>query len=73
MDEIEEEEIKLKTVNLRIKSTLMEMLGCESVRRDARVRGWVQERLMEAELELRSERRGSWGRRSVGGVERGVL
>lgn len=55
--EIQLEEMKMRNVNLQIKSTLTELLNCESVRSDGRYRMWVQSRLMEAEQELRGARR----------------
>jgi len=63
MGEIEEDEIKLKEVNLQIKSTLTELLNCESVRSDDRYRTWVQTRLMDAERELKVSRTRSCERR----------
>jgi len=66
--EIEQDEIKLKMVNQQIKSTLTELLNCESVRGDRRYRMWVQTRLMDAERELKRERTRSCERRvSLGG------
>jgi len=56
LGEIEEDEKKMKDVNLQIKSTLTELLNCESVRGDRRYRMWVQTRLMDAERELKEER-----------------
>ncbi|KUJ18301.1 uncharacterized protein LY89DRAFT_684224 [Mollisia scopiformis] len=61
--EIEEDEMKLKDVNLQIKSTLTELLNCESVRSDDRYRTWVQTRLMDAERELKVSRTRSCERR----------
>jgi len=63
LDEIENDEHKLKDVNLQIKSTLTELLNCESVRGDRRYRTWVQSRLMDAERELKTERVRSCDRR----------
>jgi len=65
LGEIEEDEHKLKDVNLQIKGTLTELLNCESVRGDGRYRMWVQTRLMDAERELTRARKGSCERRSV--------
>jgi len=64
--EIEEEEGKLKDVNLQIKSTLTDLLNCERVRRDERYRVWVQTRLMGAERELKGLRWRGWERRRSG-------
>ncbi|KAL5321639.1 hypothetical protein ACEPPN_009599 [Leptodophora sp. 'Broadleaf-Isolate-01'] len=63
LGEIEEDESKLKDVNLQIKSTLTELLNCESVRSDGRYRMWVQTRLMVAEQELKNSRSRSCDRR----------
>lgn len=43
-------------MNLQIKTTLTDLLNCESVRADSRYRMWVQERLMDAERELKGGR-----------------
>jgi hypothetical protein len=56
LGEIEEDEMKIKDVNLQIKSTLTDLLNCESVRTDRRYRMWVQTRLMDAEKELKENR-----------------
>lgn len=41
-----------------LKSTLTELLNSEAVRKDEQMRSWCQTRLMEAELELKRQRRG---------------
>lgn len=46
-----------------IKATLTDLLNCESVKRDAKTRLWVQTRLMEAEMELKRQRRRRVGSR----------
>jgi hypothetical protein len=56
LSELEEEELKLIDVNQQIKSTLTELLNCESVRGDRRYRMWIQTRLMDAEKELKGSR-----------------
>jgi hypothetical protein len=56
LGEIEQDETKLKDVNQQIKSTLTELLNCESVRGDRRYRMWIQTRLMAAEKELKKNR-----------------
>ena len=61
--EIEEDEMKLKDVNQQIKSTLTDLLNCESVRGDRRYRMWVQTRLMDAEKELKEGKSKSCERR----------
>jgi LmbE family N-acetylglucosaminyl deacetylase len=63
LGEIEQDEVKLKDVNQQIKSTLTELLNCESVRGDRRYRMWIQTRLMDAEKELKNSRSKSCGRR----------
>jgi len=62
-EEIQEDETKLKHVNQQIKSTLTELLNCESVRSDRQYRMWVQTRLMDAEKELKGSRSRSCERR----------
>jgi len=47
----------LYEVNQQIKAALTSLLNCESVKSDGDVRVWVQERLMEAEHELKRQRR----------------
>lgn len=51
------DEEALFDVNHDIKSTLTELLNCEAVRNDKRMRLWVQTRLMDAELELKRQRK----------------
>lgn len=63
LSEIDEEEMKLMNINQQIKTTLTELLNCESVRGDGRYRMWVQNRLMDVEMELRDERSASRVRR----------
>jgi len=53
------EELKLVHINQQIKTTLTELLNCESVRNDRQYRMWVQTRLMDAEKELKHTRRES--------------
>ncbi|KAL3422538.1 hypothetical protein PVAG01_06694 [Phlyctema vagabunda] len=50
---IDEDETKLKNVNQQIKTTLTELLNCESVKNDKRYRMWVQTRLLDTEKELK--------------------
>lgn len=57
--EVLEEERKLVQVNQQIKTTLTELLNCESVRSDRLYSVWVQSRLMDAERELKGARRHS--------------
>ncbi|RFU33316.1 hypothetical protein B7463_g2987, partial [Scytalidium lignicola] len=56
LNEIQSDEHKLRNVNLQIKTTLTDLLNCEDVRCDSRYRTWVQERLMDAEMELKGGR-----------------
>ena len=56
-DDIEEEENKLYDINKQIKLTLTDLLNCDSTRTDSKFRGWVQTRLMDAEMELRRHRK----------------
>lgn len=63
LDLIVEEETKLKHVNQQIKSTLTELLNCESVKNDKSCRLWVQTRLMAAERELKDSKSRSFERR----------
>lgn len=51
------DEERLADVNHQIKATLTELLNHESVRGDDEFRHWVQERLMEAEFEVRRHKR----------------
>ncbi|KAF1810854.1 hypothetical protein P152DRAFT_373930, partial [Eremomyces bilateralis CBS 781.70] len=51
------DEAKLFDINHQIKATLTELLNAPSVRHDERMRAWVQERLMDAEQELKRQRR----------------
>jgi len=71
LGEIAQEEMKLKSVNQQIKSTLTDLLNCDSVRGDQRYRMWIQTRLMEAEKELKGYKSRSCERRrseDIGGM-----
>jgi hypothetical protein len=48
---------KLAELNQQIIATLTELLNTESVRSDDKSRTWIQERLMEAEHQVRRQRR----------------
>src|ERR1700761_5959128 len=50
-------EATLYEISQQIKMTLTELLNCNSVKRDRMFRAWVQERLMDAEHELKRQRR----------------
>jgi hypothetical protein len=52
-----EESQKLNEINHQIVATLTELLNTESVRSDDKHRAWIQERLMDAEHQIRRERR----------------
>ncbi|KAF1985803.1 hypothetical protein K402DRAFT_421732 [Aulographum hederae CBS 113979] len=53
----DETHARLYEINKQIKATLTELLNSTSVRHDDKVRAWVQGRLMEAEMELKRQRR----------------
>ena len=74
-DEALEEERKLTQVNQQIKTTLTELLNCESVKQDRLYSVWVQSRLMDAERELKEGRRHSVAAHGAGrrGSWEGVL
>lgn len=48
---------RLSELNHQIVATLTELMNTESVRSDEKHRAWIQERLMEAEHQIRRERR----------------
>jgi hypothetical protein len=52
-----DESHKLAEINQQIIATLTELLNTESVRSDDKSRAWIQEKLMEAEHQIRRERR----------------
>ncbi|KAF2770442.1 hypothetical protein EJ03DRAFT_326567 [Teratosphaeria nubilosa] len=54
---ISQDEAQLFDINYDIKSTLTDLLNCEAVRNDPKMRIWVQSRLMDAELELKRQRK----------------
>ncbi|GAB7365053.1 hypothetical protein MBLNU230_g5834t1 [Neophaeotheca triangularis] len=58
------EEVDSPEANHEIKSSLTDLLNSESVKRDAKTRLAVQTRLMEAEMELKRQRRRKAGSRS---------
>jgi len=51
------DEANLYETNHQIKALLTDMLNCDAVRKDAMYRAWVQARLMDAEHELKRQRR----------------
>jgi len=53
----EPENDQLRVVNQQLKATLTELLNSDSVKHDSNLRMWVQGRLMEAEMELKRQRR----------------
>ncbi|KAF2722388.1 hypothetical protein K431DRAFT_338207 [Polychaeton citri CBS 116435] len=54
-DSIENDQ--LFQINHDIKTTLTDLLNCEAVRHDSAMRLWVQTKLMDAELELKRQRK----------------
>jgi hypothetical protein len=52
-----DESQKLSELNHQIVATLTELMNTESVRSDERNRAWIQEKLMEAEHQMRRQRR----------------
>ncbi|USP80112.1 hypothetical protein yc1106_07386 [Curvularia clavata] len=52
-----EESQKLAEINQQIVATLTELLNTDCIRNDEKQRAWIQERLMEAEHQIRRERR----------------
>jgi hypothetical protein len=52
-----EAEASMFEISQQIKATLTSLLGCESVKHDTDFRAWVQEKLMEAEKDLKKQRR----------------
>ncbi len=59
------DEQRLCDVNHQIKATLTDLLNHESVRGDDKFRHWVQDRLIDAEMELRRQKRRSRRRSST--------
>jgi hypothetical protein len=51
------DEAILYQINQQIKTTLTDLLNCDSVKHDKALRAWVQDRLMDAEHELKKQRR----------------
>ncbi|KAJ9621542.1 hypothetical protein H2203_007029 [Taxawa tesnikishii (nom. ined.)] len=54
---VDADEDKLFDINKQIKTTLATLLNIESVRHDARMRQWVQSRLMDVEMQLKHQKR----------------
>ncbi|OAK94613.1 hypothetical protein IQ06DRAFT_233528 [Phaeosphaeriaceae sp. SRC1lsM3a] len=52
-----DESHKLAEINQQIIATLTELLNTEAVRHDDKSRAWIQDKLMEAEHQIRRERR----------------
>ncbi|KAF1937508.1 hypothetical protein EJ02DRAFT_426554 [Clathrospora elynae] len=52
-----EESHKLAEINQQIIATLTELLNTECIRSNEKQRAWIQERLMDAEHQIRRERR----------------
>jgi len=51
------DEANLYEINHKIKALLTDLLNCEAVKQDKMYRAWVQARLMDAEHELKRQRR----------------
>jgi hypothetical protein len=51
------DEASLYEINQQIKTTLTELLNCASVKHDKTVRAWVQTKLMDAEHQLKRQRK----------------
>ena len=54
---VSSEEQRLFEINHELKSTLTDLLNCETVRKDNDMRLWVQRKLMDAQLAQREQRR----------------
>jgi len=55
-DEVSDE-ASLYQINQQIKSTLTELLNCESVKHDKLFRAWVQTKLMDCEHQIKRQRK----------------
>ena len=51
------DELKLHDISSRIKTTLTDLINCDGVRGDSRMRNWVAVRLMDVEHELKESKR----------------
>lgn len=51
------DELKLADLSCRIKATLTDLYNCETVKHDGRMRSWVATRLMDAEHDIKEQRR----------------
>ncbi|OQO01213.1 hypothetical protein B0A48_13456 [Cryoendolithus antarcticus] len=60
-------------LNADIKTGLTEMLNHESVKNDRELRGWIQRRLMEVEMQMRVQRRKRRREIPAGDVVQGVM
>lgn len=60
------DEMKLADICSKIKTTLTDLLNCDGVRGDSRMRNWVATRLMDVEHDLKESKR----RRHSGDIER---
>ena len=54
---IPSDEEHLFDINQQIKATLTELINCEEVKHDKKFRAWIQAKLMEAEHELKRQRK----------------
>ena len=66
MSYLSNDEVKLNDISNRIKMTLTDLLNCDGVKGDSRMRNWVAVRLMDVEHELKESKR---RRHSVGSVD----
>ncbi|THZ27736.1 hypothetical protein D6C91_02164 [Aureobasidium pullulans] len=51
------DEVKLADISSRIKNTLTDLLNCDAVKSDSRMRSWVATRLMDVEHDLKEQKR----------------
>ncbi|KAI5211697.1 hypothetical protein E4T42_07508 [Aureobasidium subglaciale] len=51
------DEVKLADISSRIKNTLTDLINCDAVKNDPRMRSWVATRLMDVEHELKEQKR----------------
>ncbi|KAI5196153.1 hypothetical protein E4T39_07936 [Aureobasidium subglaciale] len=51
------DEVKLADISCQIKNTLTDLMNCDAVKNDPRMRSWVATRLMDVEHELKEQKR----------------
>jgi hypothetical protein len=64
----EDDQQALMCIQQQIKATLTGLLNCKDVKGDQAVRSWVQQRLMDAEQEMRTRKRRRTSRCEGGGA-----